>query len=151
MVRSVFEASPQAQKFVSLTYDGKCDAITGAPCVTDILMDLIRAGHASPEARNVFLSPNRADQTYIRLPEGWGLYTLPQTIRDMGSGVQRGLNELMPTAGFRALPTEVQDSIGVIPSIVDSEFEYFVAQLRNPMSAHLTTIRPANFREQCKN
>jgi hypothetical protein len=146
MIKTVFETSGSAQKFIGLSYDGKCDTVSGAPCVTDILMEIIRAGHADPAARNVFLSPNRADQTLIWQADAWVVYPLPQTLRDMGSGVRRGLSELMPTEGFRGLPPAIQDSVGVIPTIVDSEFEYFMSQLRTPLSAHLVAIRPPNYR-----
>ena len=124
--------------------EDKTDAEKAAPYVLEALVDLVRRAHsADPAARNIYLSPNRADQVMV-YDETWKVLTLVNAIRDLFDSVTGNIHQLIITDTERKkLPMDVQSAASWIPNLYEGAPEEYVERARPPLSAHLANNRPA--------
>lgn len=145
MLRAAFTENQRLVEYCRLTDDERVDAEQAAPYVVEALVDLVRRAHADPLARNVYLSPKRADQVMICVEDDgrrWKVITLVDAIHALFDGVAGNIHKIMVTDGERAqLPFDIQASASWIPSLYEDEPEKYVARAKGQMSAHLSNCR----------
>lgn len=113
------------------------------PYVTELLMDLVKRGHADPAARNVYLNPRRADQALFHMTSGkWEVLPLAEATRALFDGVAQGIHRVTLSQEERKqLPLEAQNALSLAGLLYEDEPEEYVRMARGPMAAHLTNVR----------
>jgi hypothetical protein len=122
---------------------GAC--LRGEPAaVAGLLVEIVKLVHADPLERNIFLSPNRADQVLVYVPERWELITLLEGIRRILSHVAAELASALPLMGAqcRELASCAQKGFR------DQEGEV-VKSSRGAMTAHLENMRVRALNSGC--
>ncbi len=121
------------------------DHAVASPYVTELMVDLVRRGHASPEARNVYLNPRRADQVLVHLRSGqWEVRSLADATRLMFDGVAEGIHRVvLSDEERRRLPLEAQNALAIAGMLYEEEPDEYVKRAKAPMMAHLTNTGPA--------
>ncbi len=115
-----------------------------SPYVTELLMDLVKRGHADPAARNVYLNPRRADQVLVHMRGGrWEVLPLADATRLLFDGVAETIHRTVLSDGERRrLPLEAQNALAIAGMLYEEKPDDYVERARGPMSAHLTNTRP---------
>lgn len=114
------------------------------PYVTELLMDLVKRGHANPATRNVYLNPRRADQVLVHLKSGtWEILPLANASRLLLDGVAQTIYRVTLSDTERVqLPLEAQNALALARMMYGGEPEAYVDRVRVPMSAHLANTAP---------
>ncbi len=145
MVKEAFTENPRLIEYCRMTDNEKTNAELAAPYVLEALMDLLKRAHADPAARNMYLSPRRADQVMIFDEEKWQVITLVESIRGVFDSIARGVHRLMVTNSERVqVPIEVQASASWVPRMYEDASDTYVAMAKGPMAAHLTNMALAS-------
>jgi hypothetical protein len=115
------------------------------PYVAELFMDLVKRGHATPETRNVYLNPRRADQVLVHLRSGlWAVLSLTEASRLMFEGIAKSIHGVIMRNEERVrLPLEAQNALSLAEAMYWDEPEEYARRVRAPMSAHLTNTAPA--------
>jgi hypothetical protein len=143
MVKAAFTENPRLIEYCRFSDNDKTNAESAAPYVMEALMDLVRRAHADPAARNVYLSPKRADQVMVFDESTWRVITLIETIQTLFNEVANTIHHMMITDRERAeLPFSVQASASWIPHMYRDEPDNYVKMAKGPMAAHLTNMAP---------
>jgi hypothetical protein len=113
--------------------------------VHESIMDLTRISHEDPVARNVYLSPNRADQAMILTSSDvdtrqWEVLPLDDAVKQMIGGLSK---ELRKVGHDHRIHIDIDDrgalcGLGFITQVEDDRLAH---ELRKPMSAHLENQR----------
>lgn len=116
-----------------------------SPYVTELLMDLVKRGHADPAARNVYLNPRRADQVLVHMRGGrWEVLPLATATRLLCDGVAETVHKIaLSYAEARRLPLEAQNALAIAGMLYEERPDAYVDQVKKPMAAHLTNMAPA--------
>jgi hypothetical protein len=115
----------------------RADACRGGDptAVAALLVEVVRLLHADPQERNMYLSPNRADQVLVYVPERWR--TLP--LRDgISLALARAADGLADTLPLIAPPLQ-----GVAQAARDgfqAKRDEVVERSRGAMAAHLEDL-----------
>jgi hypothetical protein len=113
------------------------------PYVTELLMDLTKRAHATPEARNIYLNPRRADQALVHKNSGqWEVLPLAEATRLLFDGVAATIHRTTMSADERRqLPLEAQNALSIAGMLYDDEPEEYARRAKAPMMAHLENCR----------
>jgi hypothetical protein len=143
-VIAAFAENPRLKEYVRLDDEKKIDPDIGPPYVADFLMDLTRRIHADPTSRNVYLSPNRADQVLVLLSTGsWEVRPAIEAIRALNDGIVQKIIEISRDLNERKrLPIEQQNALAMAGLLYDDEPEEYAKRLKGPMAAHFANMRP---------
>ena len=147
LVKAVFTENPRLVEYCRMSDADKTDAEKAMPYVLEALLDLVRRAHRDPVARNVYLSPQRADQVMVKMDanagQAWEVRPLIEVIRQLFDGVANNLQQLIVTSKDRSqLSLEVQGAASWVPNLYEDEPDKYVAQAKAPLSAHLANTRP---------
>ncbi len=154
-VIGAFTENPLLKEYCRMTDRERTDANLAAPYVLEALVDLVRRAHRDPVYRNVYLSPNRADQVMVCVdelesdsertqPGNWEVRALTEAIRFLFDGVANSVQRIILSNQDRTqLPFEVQSAASWIPNLYKDEPERFIRDGRAPMAAHLANTRPS--------
>jgi hypothetical protein len=144
MLRAAFTENTRLVEYCHLSDEEKVDAEKAAPYVLEALVDLVKRAHNDPLARNVYLSPKRADQVMVFDEATWRVLTLVEAIRALFDGVAENIHRLIVTDRDRMqLPLNVQAAAAWVPNLYEEEPDKYVAKAKPQMSAHLANTRPA--------
>ena len=115
-----------------------------SPYVTELLMDLVKRGHATPESRNVYLNPRRADQVLVHLRTGrWEVLPLEDATRLLFDGVAAGIHRVvLSDEERRQLPLEAQNALAIAGMLYEEEPDQYVQLAKAPLTAHLMNTAP---------
>ena len=115
------------------------------PFVTELLVDLTKRAHSTPEARNIYLNPKRADQVLVHKKNGtWEVLPLTEATRLMFDGVAASIHRtVMTTAEMRQLPVEAQNALSMAGMLYDEEPDEYARRAKIPIMAHLENCRDA--------
>ena len=143
LLKATFTENARLAEYCRMNDEDKTNAEKAAPYVLEALVDLVRRAHSSdPAARNIYLSPNRADQVMV-YDETWKVLTLVNAIRDLFDSVAGKISHLILTdMERRKLPLDVQSAASWVPSLYEEAPEKYVERARAPLSAHLANNRP---------
>jgi hypothetical protein len=113
------------------------------PYVTELLMDLTKRAHATPETRNIYLNPRRADQVLVHKKSGsWEVLPLAEATRLLFDGVAATIHRAaMTDAERRQLPLEAQNALSMAGMLYDDEPDEYARRAKAPMMAHLENCR----------
>jgi hypothetical protein len=116
-----------------------------SPYVGELLLDLVKRGHADPAARNVYLNPRRADQVLVHMRGGrWEVLPLATATRLLCDGVAETVHKIaLSYAEARRLPLEAQNALAIAGMLYEERPDAYVDQVKKPMAAHLTNMAPA--------
>jgi predicted nucleic acid-binding Zn-ribbon protein len=113
--------------------------------VHDSIMDLTRLNHEDPLARNVYLSPNRADQVMILAgsdvgTKKWEVLQLDDALKQIIGSMSRQLRDV---GHDHSIKIDIDDrgalcGLGFITQVEEIRLAH---ELRKPMSAHLENQR----------
>ncbi len=114
------------------------------PYVAELFMDLVKRGHATPESRNVYLNPKRADQALVHLRTGrWEVLSLQEATRLMFEGIAGSIHGVIMRDEERLqLPLEAQNALALAEAMYWDEPDEYARRAKAPMSAHLTNTAP---------
>jgi hypothetical protein len=114
------------------------------PYVAELFMDLVKRGHAAPEARNIYLNPRRADQVLVHMKSGqWEVLSLAEATQLMFDGVAKSIHGVIMRNEERVqLPLEAQNALSLAEAMYWDEPDEYARRVRAPMSAHLTNTAP---------
>lgn len=142
---AAFAENARLREFAQMPERQLTDLEVAPPYVTELLMDLVKRGHADPARRNVYLNPRRADQALVHLKSGvWEVLPLADATRLMFDGVVKTIHQVTMThAELRQLPLEAQNALAMAGMMYRGEPEEYVQRAKGPMSAHLTNMAPA--------
>ncbi len=150
LVKAAFAENPRLAEFCQLSDGDKSDTERAAPYVLETLVDLIRRAHRDPISRNVFLSPNRADQVMVHVGldgkkkgpgPAWDVRPLTDVIRQLFDGVATNLHRIIASDRDRMqLAIGVQGAASLVPNLYEYEPDRFVRDGKGPMVAHLTSM-----------
>jgi hypothetical protein len=114
--------------------------------VHDSIMDLTKLSHEDPLSRNVYLSPNRADQAMILASKDvdtkkWEILPLSDALKQMIGGLSK---ELRKVGHDHSIRIDIDDrgalcGLGFITQVEETRLAH---ELMGPMSAHLENQRP---------
>jgi hypothetical protein len=163
LVKAAFTENPKLIEYCSMTDEERTHSDVAAPFVLEALLDLVRRAHRDPSSRNVYLSPNRADQAMVWVPprdattastsamaapaaagaQHWEVRALLDVVRQLFDSVAGDLQKLRADeAGRKQLPFNVQCAASWVPTLYEEQPERFVADGKATLVAHLTNNRP---------
>lgn len=143
-IARAFAENAKLQEFARLPGDSLADPEIAPPYVTELLVDLVKRGHADPAARNIYLNPRRADQVLVHMKGGsWEVKTMSDGIGALLSGIAVSIHEVtLSTEKRRQLPLEAQNALAMAGLLYDDEPDAYVGRARAPLVAHLTNLAP---------
>ena len=143
LLTAAFTENARLAEYCRMSDSQKTDAEKAAPFVLEALIDLVRRVHASdPASRNIYLSPNRADQVMV-YDETWKVLALVNAVRDLFDSVTGNIHRLIVTEEERSkLPLDVQSAASWIPNLYEGSPDEYVRMAKGPLSAHLANNRP---------
>jgi hypothetical protein len=113
--------------------------------VHDSIMDLTKLSHEDPLSRNVYLSPNRADQAMILASKDvdskkWEILPLSDALKQMIGGLSK---ELRKVGHDHSIKIDIDDrgAICGLGFITQVEETRLAQELKRPMVAHLENQR----------
>jgi hypothetical protein len=114
------------------------------PYVAEMFMDLVKRSHATPESRNVYLNPKRADQALVHLRSGrWEVLALQEATRLMFDGVAQSIHQvIMRNEDRTQLPLTAQNALSLGEAMYWDEPDEYARRMKAPMSAHLANTAP---------
>lgn len=141
---AAFKENTILQEYASLHHDEMTDPKTAPDYVLELFMDLIRRGHESPEARNIYLNPARVDQVLIHLRNGaWEIHTLTSVSRTLLENIARAMKRTtLNDRELRALPMEAQEALAQAGLQYGANPAKFVRAVQKPLAAYLANIAP---------
>jgi hypothetical protein len=141
MLRTAFTENARLVEYCRLSDEERVDAERAAPYVLEALVDLVKRAHADPLARNVYLSPKRADQVMVFDEATWRVLTLVEAIRSLFDGVAENIHRIIVSERDRAqLPLDVQAAAAWVPNLYEDEPDKYVTKAKPQISAHLVNM-----------
>lgn len=120
--------------------------LAGTPTLAEVvgtLMELVKRAHAPAEARNVYISPKRADQALALTAGGWAALPLAEATTVLFDAASARMEA---PAGRKAAATPRQERVrglrAEVPVQYRIERESAVQLGLRPMEAHLINTRP---------
>lgn len=143
-IAAAFMENARLKEYASMGDHDLVDPEIAPPYVTELLMDLVKRGHADPSARNVYLNPRRSDQVLVHKKSGqWEVLPLAEATRLLLDGIAQGIHQVVRTyAELKQLPMEAQNAMSMAGMMYKEEPEEYVKRAKTPMSAHLTNTAP---------
>jgi hypothetical protein len=116
-----------------------------SPYISDLFMELTKRAHATPETRNIYLNPKRADQVLVHMTAGhWEVLTLTDATQEIFDGLAGRIHRVILTDAERQkLPLEAQNALSYAELLYREEPAEYVRAARAPMMAHLSNTAPA--------
>jgi hypothetical protein len=141
---AAFEENVRFQEYASHGDRELTDREIALPYVVEILMDLVKRGHADPSARNVYLNPKRADQVLVHKKSGrWEVMPLAEATRQLFDGVVETIRAVARShAEMQVLPLEAQNALAIAGMMYEEEPEEYVKRAKSSMAAHLANLAP---------
>jgi len=141
---AAFIENARLKEYASFDDHQRTDPELAPPYVAELLMDLVKRGHADPTSRNVYLNPRRADQALVHLRSGrWEVVALQEATRLLFDGVAQTIHQVILSYEERKqLPTEAQNALSLAGLMYEDEPEEYVRRAKNPMAAHLANTSP---------
>jgi hypothetical protein len=121
--------------------------------VHDSIMDLTRLSHEDPLARNVYLSPNRADQVMILAgsdvdTKKWEILPLDDALKHIIGSMSRQLRDVGHDHSIK-IDIDDRGALCGLGFITQVEEIRLARELRKPMSAHLENQRYVERGDEC--
>jgi hypothetical protein len=144
-IAAAFTENTRLQEYARFSDHAMTDQELAPPYVADLLIDLVKRGHADPASRNIYLNPRRADQVLVQLKEGsWEVRTAEEGYRALLDGVALSMHQVTIAYEERKqLPPEAQNALAMAGLMYDDEPEVYVKLTRGALAAHLTNMAPA--------
>jgi hypothetical protein len=144
MAAAVAENS-RIQEYACLGDHAMTDPDVAPPYVSDLFMELTKRAHSTPEARNVYLNPRRADQVLVHMAAGnWEVLTLTDATQEIFDSLAGRIHRVILTDVERKkLPREAQNALSYAEMLYRVEPAEYVRAARAPMMAHLQNTTPA--------
>jgi len=145
MIAEAFTENTRLAEFCKMSDYEQTNPEGAGPYVLEALMDLTKRAHKDPMARNIYLSPKRADQVMVCLVDGsWEVRSLEEATRMMFDGVAMEIKRVVRSNEERGkLPFQIQGSASYVPMMYEDEQDRYVSMAKKPVSAHLTNTAPA--------
>jgi len=142
-IMAAFAENAKLREYARLGDHELTDPEIAPPYVTELLMDLTKRAHATPEARNIYLNPRRADQALVHKNSGqWEVLPLAEATRLLFDGVAATIHRTTMSADERRqLPLEAQNALSIAGMLYDDEPEEYARRAKAPMMAHLENCR----------
>ena len=107
--------------------------------IVELLVELTKRAHVSPESRNIHLNPKRSDQALALMENGWAAVPLKDATRILFDGAAGCIaNQLKPN-----IPGMMPANIAAtLPQQYRNDRENCVSLGMKPMVAHLTNVAP---------
>jgi hypothetical protein len=143
-IAAAFASNAQLREYTGYSDYDLADHKIASPYVTELLMDLVRRGHASPESRNVYLNPRRADQVLVHLRSGrWEVLPLADATRLLFDGLAAGIHRVVVSdEERRQLPLEAQNALAIAGMLYEEKPDEYVRLAKAPLAAHLMNTAP---------
>ena len=143
-IAAAFAENGRLREYTGYNDHELADHKIASPNVVELLMDLVRRGHASPESRNVYLNPRRADQVLVHMKDGkWEVMELARATRLLFDGLAATIHGVAVSWGeVRALPMEAQNALSIAGMLYEERPDEYVDQAKKPMVAHLANMAP---------
>ena len=143
-VTAALAENPLLRDYARMGTMAQVDPERAPPYVMELLMDLLRRGHATPESRNVHLNPSRSDQVLVHMKSGrWEVLPLALAARAILDGMVKTFHTFaISAAETRALPVEAQAVLGSAGAMYMEAPELYVDGTKAPLVAHLTNMIP---------
>jgi hypothetical protein len=148
-IAAAFTENTRLREYAGMSDADMATRAIGLPYVIDLLMDLTKRAHEDPAGRNVYLSPNRADQVLAWMKDGhWEvlpLQTVTRTILDDVSGWMHvaALSQEME----QSLPMDARKALAIAGLLYNEEPDHYAIKAKGPMVAHLTNCREKILRD----
>jgi DNA-directed RNA polymerase subunit RPC12/RpoP len=142
-ILAAFTDNAKLREYAQMGDHELTDPAIAPPYVTELLMDLTKRAHATPESRNVYLNPRRSDQVLILKKNGsWEVLPLADATRLIFDGVAATIHHTTMSLHERQqLPLEAQNALSMAGLLYDDEPEEYVKRAKAPMSAHLINFK----------
>jgi hypothetical protein len=143
-MREAFAKNPVLREYASLNTTEMTDPKKAPPYVLEVLMDLVRRGHAEPEARNVQLNPARADQVRVKTGETWEVRELVAVARFLLEAVSRAMKKsTLSDEERQKLELDVQDAVAWAWQLYEESPSEYARAAQKPLAAHLVNMAPS--------
>jgi hypothetical protein len=143
-IAKAFEENPVLQEYASLHHDEMTDPKRAPDYVVELFIDLIKRGHEASEARNIYLSPNRADQVKIHLRTGaWEVHELSSVSRTLLESIASAMKRTtLRDEERKALPMDAQEALAWAGMHYGASPALYAKAIQKPLAAHLTNLAP---------
>jgi hypothetical protein len=143
-IAAAFAENTRLQEYARFSDQAMTDKELAPPYVADLLIDLVKRGHADPASRNIYLNPRRADQVLVQLKRGtWEVRSAEEGYRALLDGVALSMHQVtLVYENRKQLPPEAQNALAMAGLMYDDEPEAYVKLARGALAAHLTNLAP---------
>jgi hypothetical protein len=144
-MQHAFSFNPILREYASLrTPTDMIDPKKAPPYVLEVMMELIRRGHAEPESRNVRLNPVRADQVRVKTGETWEVRELVAAARFLLEAVSRAMKKATLSDEERQkLELDVQEAVVWAWQLYEESPSAYARAAQKPLAAHLVNMTPS--------
>jgi hypothetical protein len=137
LLAKIFLENSKLAEYNLMDDQAKTDPDIAPPFVLEALLELVRQAHSEPNARNIKLNPQRADQALVALPQGsWGVQPVADVTRQLFDQVSNGINDVV-RGEHKAMSLELQNTASYVPMMYKDEPEEYVRLAKTSMAAHL--------------
>jgi hypothetical protein len=149
-VAAAFAENARLKEYATWSEGDLANPTKAPPYVTELLLDLVKRGHANPTARNVYLNPKRADQVLVRKGSGsWEVMAIGTAARALFDGVAETLQAVTHSqAGLAALPYDTQNALAIAGMLYQEDPDEYVKRAKGEMAAHLANVAPREARQR---
>jgi hypothetical protein len=143
MIIDAFAQNERLHEYMQMGEHERANHLSAPPYVIELLMGLVKLAHAEPIGRNIYLSPNRSDQTLVLKKDGgWELISLSEATRILFDDVISWTKLSMLTDEIlKSLPINAQSALACAKMHYEYEPEKYVQRAKAPMAAHLANCR----------
>jgi hypothetical protein len=141
-IAKAFETNPILQEYASMHGDDMKDPQKTPDYIVELFVDLIRRGHEAPEARNIRMNPNRADQVRVRMKSGaWEVHALTDASRQLLGCVAAAMRRTtLRDEGRDVLSIDAQEALAWAGLHYGATPARYVRAAQKPLAAHLVNM-----------
>lgn len=140
---AVIEESDKFDEYIRMYDHERTDPERAPAYIADLFVDLTRRVHANPQAQNIYLSPNRADQVFVRAMSGqWDVAPLTEAIKLLLDGVSSKIHVIiLSQTECGKLPIDVQNAVSLAQMVYVNESDECAKLAKEALVAHLINCR----------
>lgn len=142
MLRAAFTENPKLVEYCRLNDFQQSDVDDATPYIIEALMDLVKRAHKEPSARNVYLSPNRADQVMVFDEATWKVVPLMSAIRSILDSIATQIHRIVIKEHSKELPAELHGPVYMVSLVYRGDPDKYDDHAKSEMVAHLTNMMP---------
>jgi hypothetical protein len=142
-ILAVIEESDKFDEYIRMYDHERTDPERAPAYIADLFVDLARRVHTNPQSRNIYLSPNRADQVFVRATSGqWDVAPLAEALKLLLDGVSNKIHVIiLSQSECGKLPIDVQNAVSLAQMVYVNELDECVKLAKEALVAHLINCR----------